>query len=324
MPEESINTSIRVEVGPVWNKTTNSAETGLLYSNAKLSVSVIRNRADTHLVESSAITLTDPATETTPYRWRELGNGLYDVLLPASGGASFNNDATGHIRLIGSASGCYDFRSSVVEIITEDAWAERYVGTGSGARTITFHVVDVDDNDIDIQSAVVRLSMNGAVKAFGTTDVDGLLDVNVDDGTYTVAVTSATHYFGGDTITVSKDDTVLIEMSAISIAASAPGTTTGYLNVMDEDAGVPEIGIKVSLRMIEMPTGSTGFAFDNTIRVKTSTAPDGLVQWTGLVPGATYEIWRGDSTATTNKRSETTIDLAAGATYDLNSVLGKP
>ena len=319
MPEESINTSIRVEVGPVWNKTTNSAETGLLYSNAKLSVAVIRNRADTHLVESSAITLTDPATETTPYRWRELGNGLYDVLLPASGGASFNNDATGHIRLIGSASGCYDFRSSVVEIITEDAWAERYVGTGSGARTITFHVVDVDDNDIDIQSAVVRLSMNGAVKAFGTTDVDGLLDVNVDDGTYTVAVTSATHYFGGDTITVSKDDTVLIEMSAISIAPSAPGYLTGYLLVRDKDSGVAEVGVDISLQIITKPSGSTGVAFDNEVRVATSTAPLGLVEWTGLPYGAVVQVWRG----TNGARASTTIP-SSGSSVALNSVLGNP
>lgn len=318
MPIKPVDAAIRLPV-VVWNKTTNAAEPGLLYSDAKLAVGVFLDSAATHKISLTTITLADPATETTPYRWRELGNGQYDVLIPASGGGSYNNDACGTIHLYGQASGCYDFYSDKFQIVSAAEW-ERITtdngGTGTGARSVT---PTVDDGATALESARIRFT-KGAESYVGTTDVNGQVAFSLDDGTWTVTISLAGYTFTPTTLVVDGTETPTYSMtSSGSIPVSEIGKTTGYYTALDED-GVEEEGVKIYLTAVQTKSSDfSGVAFDTTPRMEVSDA-QGLVSFTNLVKGATYKLQRGSL----NSPFKTMVKIPynAGSTYALDNAFG--
>lgn len=82
------------------------------------------------------------------------------------------------------------------------------------------------------------------------------------------------------------------EASPLVVSPSPPDTTTGWLVVCQADSSLPQPGVQVSCRCIEEPANDYGTVFLGTIRTETSD-DDGLVQWPGLRPGATYCINSG-------------------------------
>ncbi len=60
---------------------------------------------------------------------------------------------------------------------------------------------------------------------------------------------------------------------------------------MDENQD-PEADVLVSVQM-ETGPGTAGFILDQKIRTETSDV-DGIVEFAGMLRGATYAIWRGD------------------------------
>lgn len=187
------------------------------------------------------------------------------------------------------------------------------VGSGGGARTVTITVtLDTGGN---VEGATVRLT-KAAESYTATTDVDGECVFNVDDGTWTVAITAAGASFAGTSLVVDGDETASYEMTAISLTASDVGKRTGYYTCYDEN-GVVESGVEVQCWCYYAP--STGLALDSAVRTETSDV-DGLVQFTNMIVGAKYKFRRGDWAE--SKAVSVTVESGSGA-FALDSVLGR-
>jgi hypothetical protein len=79
----------------------------------------------------------------------------------------------------------------------------------------------------------------------------------------------------------------------IVIPPSPPGFITGYLQCYDE-VGLFAVGVPVQIQMTQVPDVG-GLSFNTNVRTETADE-DGMVYFTKLVPGATYNIRRGTST----------------------------
>lgn len=227
---------------------------------------------DTVVANGTATSVTAGSNDTTFYTvlWSDsLANGSYRLVMYDGG-----------VALAGLAEVTVD-ATTVVEATTSS-------GSGSGARTVTITVtLDTGGN---VEGATVRLTK--AAESFtATTNASGVCTFNVDDGTWTVAITSAGATYAGTTIVVNGDETASYEMTAISITASDVGKRTGYYTCFDED-GVVESGVVVTCWAVTPPS-TTGIALDSKVRTETS-AGNGIVQFTNMIVGARYRFKRGD------------------------------
>ena len=161
-------------------------------------------------------------------------------------------------------------------------------GTGIGARTVT---ITVNDGTNALESAKVRLT-KGAETYVSTTNTSGQITFNIDDGTWTVAISLVGHTYAGTTLVVDGDEAVTYSMTQTTFTASDPGFVTGYCYAKNT-AGVAVEGAEVHLQMESPLSTSSGTVWDGAIRTVTSDA-NGLVEFTNMVPGATYRVRRGD------------------------------
>lgn len=184
-------------------------------------------------------------------------------------------------------------------------------GAGSGARTVT---VTVDDGTDPLQNASVRLT-EGLNTYTASTNASGQATFNVDDATYTVAITKDGYTYAGTSLVITADATPTYSMTAIVITpAAGPGQTTGYLTA--RTSGVATSGVEYQYRQTTTPANETGYGHDPAWITVTS-AENGLVEFPRMVKGAYYEYRRVSGG---NTRS-VTIPSAADATYELPSLV---
>ncbi len=182
-------------------------------------------------------------------------------------------------------------------------------GSGTGARTVT---ITVTLSSTPLQVATVRLT-KGAETRVDDTDVNGEVVFNVNDGTWTVAITASGATFSGASLVVDGDESATYAMTATNISPSDLGMRTGYLVCYDE-FGVIEPNVPVSMVCYYAP--SPGIALDSEPRIELSDV-DGLVTFTNLVVDAKYYLSRGDG-----RRLSITIPSGSGS-IALNSIVGK-
>jgi hypothetical protein len=114
-----------------------------------------------------------------------------------------------------------------------------------------------------------------------------------------------------------------IPLIAGSTAVSIPVTTPSVVNLVTgywtclSPLGVVEPGVIVSLKVADFTKTMAGIAMDETIRTATSDS-NGVAQFTNLVPGVTYEAWRGSST----KRFQVKVPLGATGSLPLGNIIG--
>ena len=182
--------------------------------------------------------------------------------------------------------------------------------SGSGARTVT---VTVNDGTTALQNARVRMT-EGANSYSALTNASGVATFNLDDATYTVAITKAGYSYAGTTLVVDGNETITYSMTLVTITASNSPFVTGYYTCYSE-LGVVESGVTITLQVHKVPS-ETGLALDSAVRTATSDS-NGLAQFTNLVPGTTYLIKRGSG-------ADYTVKIADNATgsVELNSILG--
>ncbi len=183
---------------------------------------------------------------------------------------------------------------------------------GTGARTLT---ITVNDGTDPLESAKVRFT-KGAESYVQTTNASGICTFGLDEGTWTVTITLIGYSFTPTTKVVSATGSQTYSMSAISITASDPELTTGYLFAYDEDGNI-EQGVEFGLQMTGV-ADSEGYAYDGAIRTATSDS-DGLVEFTNLFKGGTYSIRRG----TRGKSYSFTIPANEESTFPISSVIGR-
>lgn len=164
----------------------------------------------------------------------------------------------------------------------------------NGANTVT---ITVDDGSTAIEGAKVRVTKGGETD-IKTTDVNGLVTFNLDDGTWTTAITAAGYSFSGTTLAVSGATTQTYSMTAITITPSPAGQATGYIDPVLDEMGDPETGVAFTLELVRAP-GASGIAGDTKTRTANSSAVGGSarVEFDGLIHGAQYSITRGSGKA---------------------------
>lgn len=160
--------------------------------------------------------------------------------------------------------------------------------TGTGARTVT---ITVNDGTTALENARVRLT-NGAETYTGFTNVSGVVVFNVDDNDWIVSITKAGYSYSGTTLTVNGTETATYSMTLISLTASDVDKVTGYWTVLDEE-GNEASGIVVTVKARQASRGSAGALHDAATRTATSAA-NGLVQFTNMIPGWRYSVVAND------------------------------
>ena len=187
-------------------------------------------------------------------------------------------------------------------------------GAGTGARTVT---ITVNDGTTVLQNAVVRFT-EGSNTYRAITNASGVATFNLDDATYTVAVSKVGYYYAGTTMVVNGTETATYSMTAINITPGSGDLTTGYLTCLDEE-GAAEEGVSVRCQVVQVPASGTGFAYDSAVQLATSDA-DGLVEFP-MVKGARYLVWRG-SIKPPQGITPVLISSSAGSTTALGSLIG--
>ena len=183
----------------------------------------------------------------------------------------------------------------------------------TGARTV---LTTVTAASLAVENATVRVTKGTETHA-KQTNASGQATFNLDDGTWTVAITSPNATFAGASLVVDGNETPTYAMTVISVPSSTlPNATTGYLYCYDK-TNVIQTDVQVCVQMIAGP-GVSGYSYDSPVR-KSSSGVDGLVSFTDLVRGATYRIWRGYTGQSDD--SATFVVPASGASFALPELL---
>lgn len=139
-------------------------------------------------------------------------------------------------------------------------------GAGSGARTVT---ITVNDGTTALQNAIVRLS-EGLNTYRTLTNASGVAVFNVDDATYTVAVTKSGYTYAGTTIVVNGTETATYSMTAVSVTPPTnPDLSAVVVLCLGTDFEA-ESGVTIDLRIVTFPSGSTNTAYPGIKQTATS------------------------------------------------------
>lgn len=204
--------------------------------------------------------------------------------------------------------------SSGTAAFTETALANAPVGGGgggTGARTIT---VTVNDGSTALQNAKVRLT-EGVNTFIASTNASGVATLNVDDATYTVAITKAGYTYAGTTLVVDGDETPTYSMTAVTVTPpSDEDKIRGTALVYDEDEQL-EVNVPVYFAKYSGP-GTAGYIHDAATKTLMSNA-NGEISGE-FSKGWTYSIWRGEGTV---KRRFTVP--TSGTSFSIAEYLGE-
>lgn len=186
--------------------------------------------------------------------------------------------------LIGTRLRTIEDTTDTFIIMTE---LEERADDGRGGNVCTLTINDFTD---PIAGALVRVTKPG-VAASKTTNGSGVAKFLLEDGTYDVAIIATGFASTVEELVVSgtTSDTFSVEGLEITPPDSAL-LSTGLMVVYDEE-GVEEPEIEISLKLVSGP-GTAGYALDTKVRTEVSDVA-GLIQFAGLIRGATYSIWRG-------------------------------
>jgi len=139
-------------------------------------------------------------------------------------------------------------------------------GAGSGARTVT---ITVNDGTTALQNAVVRFT-EGSNTFRALTNASGVAVFNVDDATYTVAVTKSGYTYAGTTMVVNGTETATYSMTAVSVTPPAnPDLSAVVVLCLGTDFEA-ESGVTIDLRIVTFPSGSTNTAYPGLKKTATS------------------------------------------------------
>ena len=196
---------------------------------------------------------------------------------------------------------------------------------GSGAYTVTINVKDTESSPANLENVTVRLS-EGSNTFVQQTDANGDAVFALDAATYDYALTK--NGYNGETGTTVVSDTATfnydIALNNIS-ASSGSLTSTGVLTVRDEEYAA-ESGVDISIQLTAGP-GVAGEALDTAVRTETSDV-SGLVQFTNMIRGATYNVWRSDASSsvvfgtTATSNSKVSYVVPDSASHNLPELLG--
>jgi len=158
----------------------------------------------------------------------------------------------------------------------------------AGGRTVTVTVTDTDTDPI--QNASVRLG-SGSEQQVILTDVNGVAEFGMSDGTHVLAVSKAGYSFTPTTVVVDGDESVDVEMDIVSITpASDPAQSNAYATTRDGKGNV-QATQTIDFWLKKPPSGS-GQSY-NYGKFSATSDVNGLLQ-VALIRLATYAARRGN------------------------------
>ena len=185
-------------------------------------------------------------------------------------------------------------------------------GAGTGARTVT---ITVNDGTTALQNAVVRLT-EGSNTFRALTNASGVATFNLDDATYTVAVTKSGYTYAGTTLVVDGTETATYSMTAVSVTPPTnPDLSAIEVLCLDEDFAAAS-GIDVDFRMSAVATGDQNRAHPGAKKTVTSNG-SGIARFEGP-QGATIEWKRGTG------QQWTAVTLDNDSVTNVTSLIGSP
>lgn len=257
----------------------------------------------------SALTALAPAaTALTSVVWTNTKAGYLDQAISGVSGL----DAAGVRAAIGMAAADLDTQ---LDAIAADAATAAGASGGSGARTVA---ITTNDGTTALESARVRVT-KGAETYVQTSNASGLATFNLDDGTWTVAVSLAGYTYSGTSLVVNGDETVTYSMTAASFTPSTlPDTVTVRWTAIDsadfQAVGASEATIYMR---IKTPPTTDGFAWDKGERTATSDA-NGVIQFTDVPLGCVVRVRLG----ATGAWNDVEIPSDATSPYDAGEFVG--
>ena len=185
-------------------------------------------------------------------------------------------------------------------------------GAGTGARTVT---ITVNDGTTALQNAVVRLT-EGSNTFRALTNASGVATFNLDDATYTVAVTKSGYTYAGTTLVVDGTETATYSMTAVSVTPPTnPDLSAIEVLCLDEDFAAAS-GIDVDFRMASVAAGDQNRAHPGAKKTVTSNG-SGIARFEGP-QGATIEWKRGTG------QQWTPVTLDNDSVTNVTSLIGSP
>jgi len=178
-----------------------------------------------------------------------------------------------------------------VLVDTSTTLPAQIAGSGSGARTITITVTDGTD---PLQNAKVRLT-EGANTFTASTNVSGVATLNVDDATYTVAITKSSYSFAGASLVVDGDEVQVYAMTLVSVAPPTdPDLCAVTIPVVDQ-YGAALAGEDVEIRFNAFADNATATAVVLSPPPLQVSDANGLVS-VNLLRLASYSVFYGEGT----------------------------
>jgi len=185
-------------------------------------------------------------------------------------------------------------------------------GAGTGARTVT---ITVNDGATALQNAVVRFT-EGSNTFRALTNASGVATFNLDDATYTVAVTKSGYTYAGTTMVVNGTETATYSMTATNVTSPTnPDLSAIEVLCLDEDFEAAS-GIDVDFRMSAVATGDQNRAHPGAKKTVTSNG-SGIARFEGP-QGATIEWKRGSG------QVWTAVTLDNDSVTNVTSLIGSP
>jgi len=185
-------------------------------------------------------------------------------------------------------------------------------GAGTGARTVT---ITVNDGTTALQNAVVRFT-EGSNTFRALTNVSGVAVFNLDDATYTVAVTKSGYTYAGTTMVVDGTEAATYSMTAVSVTPPTnPDLSAIEVLCLDEDFAAAS-GIEVDFRMASVAAGDQNRAHPGAKKTVTSNG-SGIARFEGP-QGATIEWKRGTG------QVWTAVTLDNDSVTNVTSLIGSP
>ncbi len=210
-----------------------------------------------------------------------------------------------------TAGTSYNETTDSLEAVRDRGDAAWITGSSSdtGARTIT---ITVNDGTNPLQGAKVRVRQ-GSENYVKETNASGVVEFNLDDFTWNVAITKPQYEFTSTTLVVNGSTSPpTYSMTLVSLTPSDADKVTGYWTVLDEE-GNPAVGVVVKVNAVLQPTGAEGIIHFKTTRSST-TGANGVAEFVNMLPGWTYNVSLDGQTL-----SQITIDSAATGNVSLGS-----
>jgi len=294
------------------------------YDKSKLDATGTLTRVNTELTQIKTDTITADSIAASAITSSELADDAITAAKIAASAIGSSELADGAITATKLASDCItaakiatgavDADALATDAVTEIASAVGTATTGTGANVVT---ITVNDGSSALQNAIVRMT-EGANTFFGTTNASGVVTFSLDNATYTISITKTGYSFTPTTQVVSGTTSATKSMTAITISPAAdPATTNAYLTTYNENGAI-ESGVILSFRLLT-PPGTAGQAHPGDVFTATSSGTSSNNLTVTLLRSATYQAWRGASTAPKKKVQFTTTDTS---TFQLPEILG--